>query len=139
VPPHYSVRMATPPSGASGLDELGAARYVSLTTYRRDGTPVVTPVWVVRDGDHLAVWTNVKTGKVKRVRRNPAVTLAPCTFRGRLLGEPVPGQAVLMAQPETVELLRLIRRKYGITGWLTVLRARWRPETAAGIRISLPG
>jgi PPOX class probable F420-dependent enzyme len=131
--------MATPAPGASGLDELGAARYVSLTTYRRDGTPVVTPVWVVRDGDHLAVWTNVKTGKVKRVRRNPAVTLAPCTFRGRLLGEPAPGHASLMAQAETVELLRLIRRKYGITGWLTVLRARRRPETAAGIRISLPG
>jgi uncharacterized protein len=131
--------MASVPSGTTALDRLGAARYVSLTTYRRDGTPVVTPVWVIRDGDHLAIWTNVKTGKVKRVRRNPAVTLAPCTVRGRLLGEPVPGQAALMSPAATVELIRLIKRKYGIIGRLTVLRAQRRPETAAGIRISLSG
>ncbi len=131
--------MSSLPSDTNALDRLGAARYVSLTTFRKDGTPVATPVWVVRDGDHLAVWSNAKTGKIKRVRRNPAVTLAPCTFRGQLLGEPVPGQAVLMSQAEAVELLKLIRRKYGITGRLTVLRAQWRPETAAGIRISLPG
>jgi hypothetical protein len=51
----------------------------------------------------------------------------------------VPGQAVLMSQAETVELLKLIKRKYGISGRITVLRAQWRPETAAGIRISLRG
>jgi PPOX class probable F420-dependent enzyme len=131
--------MTSVPSGVTALDRLGAARYISLTTFRRDGTPVATPVWVVRDGDHLAVWSNSKTGKIKRVRRNPAVTLAPCTLRGQLLGEPVPGQAVLMSQAETVELLKLIKRKYGISGRITVLRAQWRPETAAGIRISLRG
>jgi PPOX class probable F420-dependent enzyme len=129
--------MASVPSSATDLDRLGAARYVSLTTRRRDGTPVATPVWVVRDGDHLAIWTNVKTGKVKRVRRNPAVTLAPCTIRGRLLGEPVEARAVLMSPADTAQLLALIKRKYGIVGRLTVLRAQRRPETAAGIRLHL--
>lgn len=130
--------MSTVPSRAAALDRLGAAKYVSLTTYRRDGTAVATPVWVVRDGDHLAVWTNVETGKVKRVRRNPEVTLTPCTFRGRLLGEPVPAHAVLMPPAETARVLKLIRAKYGLVGRLTALRARRRPETAAGIRISFP-
>jgi PPOX class probable F420-dependent enzyme len=40
---------------APTLDELGSAKYVSLTTYRKDGTAVPTPVWMVRDGDELAV------------------------------------------------------------------------------------
>ena len=59
--------MANP---GSALDRMGDGKYVLLTTYRRDGTPVATPTWVVRDGDALAVWTATDSGKVKRVRRD---------------------------------------------------------------------
>jgi PPOX class probable F420-dependent enzyme len=124
---------------APTLDELGSAKYVSLTTFRKDGTAVATPVWVVRDGDELAVWTDARTGKVKRIRRNPAVTLAACTFRGKLRSEPVAARAELTAPEQTGRVLDLIKRKYGISGRILVFRAqRGTDGSAAGIRITLP-
>ena len=74
-------------------DLLGRARTVLLTTVRKNGTPVATPVWVVRDGDELRIWTNPTSGKVKRIRRNASVTLVPCSTRGEPRGEAVPGTA----------------------------------------------
>jgi uncharacterized protein len=127
--------MTSAPAG-TGLDELGSAKYVSLTSYRRDGTPVATPVWVVRDGDHVAIWTNARAGKVKRVRRDPTATLARCTFRGKLLSEPVPVRAELMPAEDTGRVLDLISRKYGFSGRILVYRARRNPATAVAIRIS---
>jgi PPOX class probable F420-dependent enzyme len=78
----------------SALDRIGDGKYVLLTTYRKDGTAVSTPVWVVRySDDALAVWTVTATAKVKRIRRNRGVTVAPCTFRGKPLGESVSARA----------------------------------------------
>lgn len=82
--------MATPADRAA-LEALGAQPYVRLTTFRRDGTPVATPVWVVtdraglggQDGD-LLVTTGGETGKVKRLRHTPRVLLVPCDSRGRV-------------------------------------------------------
>ncbi len=99
---------------------------------------MATPVWVVRDGDHLAIWTNSRTGKVKRIRRNPTATLARCTFRGKLLGEPVPVRAELMPADDTLRVLGLIRRKYGFSGWILSYRARRNPLGTIGIRVSRP-
>lgn len=64
--------------------ELGAARYVSLTTFRADGSPVATPVWVVEAEGRLFVWTGAATGKARRIRRDPRARLAVCDYRGRL-------------------------------------------------------
>jgi uncharacterized protein len=61
--------------------DLGRERYISITTFRRDGTPVATPVWVVAEGGRLYVWTGAQTGKAKRIRHHPAVTVAPCLGR----------------------------------------------------------
>jgi PPOX class probable F420-dependent enzyme len=67
-------------------------KYVSLTTYRRIGAaPVATPVWFVTDGERLLVRTDASSGKVKRLRRDPRVTLATCTARGKITGRPVEG------------------------------------------------
>jgi hypothetical protein len=118
-----------------GLGRLGDQRYASLTTFRKDGTPVATPIWVVRDGERLAVWTNAGTGKVKRIRRNPSVKIAACTVRGRLLGEPVEARARLLPDGETDRIMALIRKKYRIQGWLVTLRARRRPGSTLGIAI----
>ena len=99
---------------------LAAASYVALVSYRRDGTPVSTPVWVVGHGSGLAIWTPRKTWKVKRIERNPAVTVAPCRFRGELLGPAVAGRARIMSDDETARLRPMMARKYGVTGWLSV-------------------
>jgi hypothetical protein len=52
----------------STIDDVAGERFVSLTTFRRDGTPVATPVWIARDGDALVVTTPADSGKVKRLR-----------------------------------------------------------------------
>ncbi|MEV5447304.1 PPOX class F420-dependent oxidoreductase, partial [Streptomyces sp. NPDC052644] len=64
--------------GVTDLDRLAAEKYVLLTTFRKDGRAVSTPVWAVRDDDTLAVWTVADSGKVKRIRRDGTVTVAPC-------------------------------------------------------------
>ena len=116
---------------------LSGRRYVSLTTFRKDGTPVATPVWLVGYEDGIAVWTNAGTGKVKRLRRNKAVTVAPCTFRGRVLGEAVAGRAKLLSTEENARVRALIRRKYRLQGWLVTRRAERRPESTVSYAITL--
>jgi uncharacterized protein len=97
------------------LERLGAATYVSLTTYRKDGTPVATPVWASRDGDHLYVWTETDAGKVKRLRNDSRVLLAPCDGRGGLQGAACEGTAVVLDGPADVDRLRRLHRaKYGL-------------------------
>lgn len=102
------------------LERLGEEKYVSLTTYRKDGTPVATPLWAVRDGDAIAAWTPADTWKVKRIRRNPVVTLAPCTMRGRPTGEAIAGRAEIMSPEDTWRIRRLIMKKYGLSGRLGI-------------------
>ncbi len=60
----YGVRVTV----LSTIDDVAGERFVSLTTFRRDGTPVATPVWIARDGDALVVTTPADSGKVKRLR-----------------------------------------------------------------------
>jgi uncharacterized protein len=99
---------------------LAAANYVALVSYRRDGTPVSTPVWVVGHGSGLAVWSARKTYKVKRIERNPAVTVAPCTFRGATTGPAGAGRAPIMSGAQTATLRRTLARKYKVMGWRPV-------------------
>jgi PPOX class probable F420-dependent enzyme len=142
-PAHESPESPTDGSPArSAVTDLAAASYVALTSYRRDGTPVATPVWVVGDGDALAVWTPRSTYKVKRIRRDPAVTVAPCTFRGEPLGPAVAGRAEVMSDTDSDRVRSLIKRKYGVMGWLTVTGSRLRRGATGtvGIRVDLaPG
>jgi PPOX class probable F420-dependent enzyme len=104
------------------MTDLGGERFVSITTSRRDGTPVATPVWVVAFDDHLYVWTGGQTGKVKRIRDNPAVMLAPCTRRGTVTGPAVAAQAVIVSVGERPQIWPLFTAKYGL-GLRTVLTA----------------
>jgi PPOX class probable F420-dependent enzyme len=98
------------------FDTLGDERFVSLTTFRRSGEPVSTPVWVARDGDALVVTTPQDSGKVKRLRHTPRVELRPCSRRGRVPegAEPVTGTAEILSDEGTRDrLTATIRRKYG--------------------------
>ena len=108
------------------LDRLGAAQYLLLTTFRRDGRAVPTPLWVARDGDALVVWTPAGSGKVKRLRNRADVTVAPCTFRGEPTGPAVAGTATVLDPAASRTGKALIRRKYGVMGWLTMTGSRIR-------------
>ena len=96
---------------------LGGERFVSLTTFRRSGERVSTPVWVGRDDDALVVTTPEASGKVKRLRNDPRVELRPCGRMGRVEdgAETVSGVAEVLTDGESQERLTgVIRRKYGI-------------------------
>ena len=87
-------------------------KYLSLTTYKRDGSAVATPVWFVEQGGRLLVQTDVGSGKVKRIRANPEVSLAPCSGMGHLRGEQTKGHAEIMDASESAQIERLVKRKY---------------------------
>ncbi|WP_217177951.1 PPOX class F420-dependent oxidoreductase [Streptomyces sp. AC495_CC817] len=121
------------------LDALGAGKYLLVTTYRKNGTTVPTPVWVVRDGDALGVWTVADSWKVKRIRNRADVLVGPCDVRGNPTGDSVPARAEILDAAGSAAYRGLIARKYGILGWLTLLGSRLRrgADGTIGIRITL--
>jgi PPOX class probable F420-dependent enzyme len=124
----------------STLDRLAGEKYLLLTTFRKDGGGVATPVWAVRDGDALAVWTVANSGKVKRIRRSGTVTVAPCDFRGNPRGEAVAGHAALTGSVAADQHIRsIMARKYGIIGRMSMLGSRIRRgrHGTVGIRVTL--
>jgi PPOX class probable F420-dependent enzyme len=124
------------------IDALAAGKYLSLTTFRRDGTPVATPVWLVRDGDALRVVTQADSGKAKRLRNDSRVLLAPCDARGALKGEQVEGTASLEDAEQTARTAQLIEARYGLLGKVLMWRSRRaarKPGAAGqvGIRVTV--
>lgn len=114
-------------------------RYLSLTSFRRDGTPVATPLWFVSDGTRLLALTDLHSGKVRRIRRHPEVLVAPCRADGKLRGAPVPAHVeVLTAVPDLERVQRLLIERYKLTYRLVMLfyrlgrRLRGRPSVADG-------
>ncbi|MBH0779860.1 PPOX class F420-dependent oxidoreductase [Nocardia bovistercoris] len=122
---------------ANTLGALGDANYVFLTTFRKDGTPVGTPLWAVADGDKLYVWTVTDSWKVKRLRRNPAVTVQPCDVRGKTSGEVVDGTGVILDADGTEKVRKLLKRKYFILGPLTIIGSNLRRGKAGTIGIEI--
>ena len=89
-------------------------KYLSLTSFRRDGTGVATPVWFVADNGHLLVETDADSYKVKRIRRDPHVRVALCDARGRMHGEAVDAEAEILPVSERERVERLLAQKYRI-------------------------
>ena len=87
-------------------------KYISLVTFKRDGTPVATPVWFVVDGERLLAITDAHSGKIKRIRREPDVTVAPCKPDGRVTGAAVPARATILPASDLERAQELIARKY---------------------------
>ncbi|MEU8824992.1 PPOX class F420-dependent oxidoreductase [Streptomyces sp. NPDC048636] len=121
------------------LERLGTGKYLLLTSYRKDGSTVATPVWVVSDGAALGVWTTVDSWKVKRIRNRGDVLVGPCDVRGRPTGEQRPAVAEVCDAVTTARYRQLVARKYGLLGRLTLLGSRLRRGKAGtvGIRVSM--
>jgi PPOX class probable F420-dependent enzyme len=94
------------------LDLIAASRYVRFTTYRADGTPVPTPTWVTRDGDKLYVYTQEPAGKVKRVRADAHVAIAPSDWRGKGVAPDVPATARVLGPVESAAAKARLKAKY---------------------------
>jgi PPOX class probable F420-dependent enzyme len=121
------------------IARLGAGKYLLVTTFRRDGRAVPTPVWMARDGESLVVWTVSNSGKVKRIRNSGTVKLAPCSMRGEPQGDEVGGHAVLLDPDGTEQARKLIAVKYGLIGRITMLGSRLRrgSDGTVGIRLTV--
>lgn len=125
------------------IDELAAGKYISLATFKRDGTAVATPVWVMREKDHLYVITEASSGKAKRLRNSPRAEVAPCDMRGNVTGESVGATAVLLDEAGTERVEALVNKKYGLMATAFGLMGRVRRLVGrdagqrAGIEITL--
>jgi len=123
------------------MNDLAALKgsYMSLTTFRRDATPVATPVWFVAEASRVLVMTSPSTGKVKRIRRDPHVTMATCSARGTVKGPVVEGTAEILGDLEAERAVALFERKYRVAlVFVRPLRAwqrRRHPERDTGTTI----
>src|SRR2546426_863814 len=88
-------------------------RYLNLESFKRDGTPVQTPVWFAEDHGVLYVYTLANAGKVKRIRRHPRIRIALCTRRGTVTGPWVEAEATIIDATTAAHGHALLRQKYG--------------------------
>ncbi len=89
-------------------------KYLGLTTFKRDGTGVTTPVWFVDEAGRLLVETDAESYKVKRIRHEPTVSVTLCSARGHLLEIPVPARAEILPDDEVPRVEELMARKYRV-------------------------
>lgn len=96
------------------LDSLADEHFVSLTTFRKSGEAVSTPVWIARDGDALLVTTPDGTGKVKRLRNNPRVEIRPCNRMGKVKDDAPVAVGVATMDAEQPNETAIFSSKYGV-------------------------
>ena len=121
-------------------EDFAGASYVSLTTFRKDGTGVSTPVWFAEDGGELFIWTLSDSWKVKRLRNDSRVVVTVCDARGRIADGAVSAEGTARLLDETGAIRKLLSRKYTWRFWLvdwpaTIVRLGKRPHT--GIAVSI--
>jgi len=102
--------------------EIHNQKYISLTTYRRTGTGVATPVWFGEENNKLYVMTRSDMGKTKRIRNNPQVKVAPCTMSGKVTGPDFTAAARILPVDEHRSARQTLNRKY----WMARLPLIWR-------------
>ncbi len=103
-----------------GFEAFAGHKYLNLETFKKSGEGVKTPVWFAAEpsanldsrGAKLYLYTIGVSGKVKRVRNNPRVKIAPCDMRGKVLGEWVEARAEIVTGEEAARGTRLLNKKY---------------------------
>ena len=121
----FSARMAarTAPRGAreivgaprtGSVEDVARHKRALLVTYRRDGTPVPTPVWAATGAGRLYVRTERDAGKLKRLRNDSRLLVAPCTVRGKPLGAPLEARARTLVPAEEFVAERALVARYGL-------------------------
>jgi uncharacterized protein len=111
-------------------------KYMSIETFRRSGEGVPTPVWFVESGGALFLLTRGDSGKVKRLRHNKSVRVAPCKMDGELTGDWMPGEAAFVESEDAVdEIKSLFDEKYGTLSRLTHVFSRLQRKKRVFIKV----
>ena len=103
------------------LEQFIEQKYINLETYKKDGTPIRTPVWFVIDNDLIYVITMESTGKVKRLKNNQEVRIVSCSFKGKPKNGWVNAKAEKITGEEADKAIKLRKKKYGMSGRLVSL------------------
>lgn len=98
---------------AAVLPALTTSRYLLLTTVKRDGSEVGTPVWFAASDGSLVAMSEATAWKVKRLRRNPKATVAPCDVRGRVHGPAIAVVGEVLGEAESAQARSALHRRYG--------------------------
>src|SRR5215471_5221636 len=93
--------------------DLGKEQFIALTTFRKSGQAVTTPVWFAESPGAIYVETHSDAGKLKRLRHTARVTLAPCNFNGKVTGAVSTGNAHILMGPEENTAASALAKKYG--------------------------
>jgi PPOX class probable F420-dependent enzyme len=96
------------------LDQFLNKEYIRLETFKKDGKIVVTPVWFVVEDGTIFVRSYANSGKVKRMRNNSYVKIAPSDAMGKPHGVTIEGTAVRVDGDQEIKISQLLYRKYGL-------------------------
>lgn len=127
------------------IRQFANAQYFSLETFRKTGAGVRTPVWFAQDpaassatgGATFYVYTLPDMGKVKRIRNNPKVRIAPCNMRGDLRGAWVDASARICESGEAAKGQSLLQQKYGLIKRIGDFFSRMRGRTQIVVAIEI--
>jgi PPOX class probable F420-dependent enzyme len=122
---------------ATTFADVIKAKYVSLTTFTKDGRSKPTPIWIAPDGDRALVITEKNSWKVKRIRNTPRVTLAVCDMRGNVKGEPVEAVATVLDDAQTERVYQAIGKRYGLIGHVFNFFSKLRGGTKRTVGLEL--
>lgn len=98
----------------ANLDLLTRGQYLSIETFRKNGVGVKTPVWFVEFNGELCFTTEPNSGKVKRMRNNPAVRVAPCKMDGTVTGDWQPATIRMLDAEDAKKVDKIYSKKYGL-------------------------
>lgn len=125
----------------TNLIQFQNQHHLSLETFRKNGVSVKTPVWFVQEGDSFYIWTRRESGKVKRIRNNARVNIAPCQRFGEITGEWTTAQAsVDESEAAVAHVATLLRQKLGfeflLFGTIEKITERLKGERRVSVRLS---
>ncbi len=123
-------------TGTAAFPALAGQQYMSLTTFRKNGDAVPTPVWFAQVGDRLVVTTDPNSGKVKRIRNNDRVTVAPCKMNGEVTGDAVEASARVLTPEEGAAADKALSKKYGLQKRLFGLMGAMRRSSTVHLEIA---
>jgi len=115
---------------------FAAHKYISLESFRKNGQGVAVPVWFADENGILYIYSEAASGKIKRIRNNARVRVAPCDMRGGVKGNWVEATARILEDEEARHAEELLKVKYGFQKRLINFFASFRPRPRAYVAVS---